>query len=1049
MRRRNIIKSIFVTVALAAVCALADTETVDGIIWNYVVSGGKATIYNGSRAAIPTSTSGAVTIPSSLGGKPVTSIGGWAFYGCSGLTSVTIPDSVTSIGWCAFEGCSGLTNVTIPDSVTIIGNYAFSSCSGLTSVTIPDGVTSIEEEAFFCCQGLTSVTIGNGVRGIGQRAFVGCIALKEFIVADGNSNFKSVSGLLLSKDGTILVAGAAGCNGDVIIPDGVFNIGSFYGCFDGVSGFPSPGVFPCPGHFGDLVGLTRVTIPSSVRSIESGGFSGCDALKEFVVAGDNPDYKSVSGLLLSKRGTLLIAGVNGDVTVPSSVTAIAEYAFCGLRELTSVTMKCSITSVGEHAFRGCVGLRSVTIPQCVCSTNLSACFETCRTITEVVVAEGVSYIADSAFAHCEGLKTVTIPASVTRIGSKAFSDCNNLEVIEFLGDAPDVVGENVFQATRKSLIVRVPVGSIGWAGGLSTDLPPSWHERRIEYAENASTIVIDVHNVYKTDDDGVILLNLWELITPVDRLKLTVTGLPTGLKFDAKTGVISGKATKPGVYTVTVSATNKTVTKPVTATFDIVVPNLVSEKLPGLEQETDAYGIVTCGVAFDAGLVDCSPEDGWTVKAAGLPAGLKLVQDKNTKAYSIAGVPTKAGTFTVTFTASKKGEKSEVATITLDVEAAPEWAVGTFTGWVDGGSLGSSTMTVAANGKISGKIALEGTNWTFSASSYSRVDRVERVEGGVATNFVVEAIAKAGRIEREIELTVSGHAGRVTLPNGVVTGTMGDDCDVRMWRNVWKDKATATAAKAEIANWEGVYTLSLDPGPDYGSGYLSLTVGKDGNVKATGKLADGTSVSATSPLMYDEDNGWFAYLYAAPSAYKGGAFAAVVGFGGSGGLIEAALPCGPARWSSYNLQATGEYGEGFVRDVAFTGAYYSKLDTLRKYYEALRFTADSPTLNGDGAIAGTSVGIAVDAQGKFVIDKDAGLTLSFAQATGIFKGGSTLVFDAKTKKKVSFEGIVVQGEDEMRGFYLWDASSSYNDPKSGKEKAYKYKQSFPVSLIAE
>ncbi len=161
------------------------------------------------------------------------------------------------------------------------------------------------------------------------------------------------------------------------------------------------------------------------------------------------------------------------------------------------------------------------------------------------------------------------------------------------------------------------------------------------------------------------------------------------------------------------------------------------------------------------------------------------------------------------------------------------------------------------------------------------------------------------------------------------------------------------------------------------------------------------------------------------------------------------LPCGPALWSSRNAQATGEYGEGFVRDVAFTGAYYSKLDTLRKYYEALRFTADSPTLNGAGATAGTSGEIAVDAQGKFVIDKDAGLTLSFAQATGIFKGGSTLVFDAKTKKKVSFEGIVVQGEDVMRGFYLWDASSSYNDPKTGKEKAYKYKQSFPVSLIAE
>ena len=565
-----------------------------------------------------------------------------------------------------------------------------------------------------------------------------------------------------------------------------------------------------------------------------------------------------------------------------------------------------------------------------------------------------------------------------------------------------------------------------------------------------------------TDGGGVISIDIGSFVSSLSQPKIIIKGLPTGLQFDTKTGVIAGKATKPGVYTVTVSATNATVKQPVTATFDIVVPNLTTPMFAEAGLVTDGRYELWAGVTPEdyghAGRVTLPDaikaivDDGWALKAAGLPTGLKLVQDKNTKAYSITGVPTKAGTYTVTFTASKKGEANQVATITLNVEAAPEWAVGTFAGWVAGTRdacpyQGSATMTVAANGKVSGKIALEGTNWTFKADSYSRVDRVERVGGGVETNFVLNAVATAGKAKREIELTVSGHAGRVTLPNGVVTGTMGDDCDVRMWRNVWKDKSTAAAAKAEIANWEGVYTLSLDPGVDYGSGYLSLTVGKDGNVKATGKLADGTSARATSPLMYDEDNGWFAYLYAAPSAYKGGAFAAAVGFGGHAGRVT--LPCGSARWTSRNAQATGEYGEGFVRDVAFTGAYYSKLDTLRKYYEALRFTADSPTLNGAGAIAGTSVGIAVDAQGKFVIDRDAGLTLSFAQATGIFKGGSTLVFDAKTKKKVSFEGIMVQGDGEMRGFYLWDASSSYNDPKSGKEKAYKYKQSFPVTLIAE
>ena len=125
----------------------------------YAVSG-----YGGSSAE--------VVIASVWCGQPVTTISDWAFNGCSGLTSVTIPDSVTSIGNYAFQDCTGLTSITIPDSVTDIGRGVFNGCSGLTSVTIGNGVTSIGDSAFSYCSGLTSVTIPDSVTSIGNFAFV-------------------------------------------------------------------------------------------------------------------------------------------------------------------------------------------------------------------------------------------------------------------------------------------------------------------------------------------------------------------------------------------------------------------------------------------------------------------------------------------------------------------------------------------------------------------------------------------------------------------------------------------------------------------------------------------------------------------------------------------------------------------------------------------------------------------------------------------------------------------------------------------------------------
>ena len=152
-------------------------------------------LYNKNKTILhqfPAGKTGSFDIPNT-----VIEISGYAFYGCSGLTSVTIPNSVTSIGEEAFQYCSGLTSVTIPNSVTSIGNYAFYGCTGLTSpvynahlfaympssysgeYTIPDGIEIISSTAFYSWSNLTSVTIPNSVTSIGDYAFSVCSGLES------------------------------------------------------------------------------------------------------------------------------------------------------------------------------------------------------------------------------------------------------------------------------------------------------------------------------------------------------------------------------------------------------------------------------------------------------------------------------------------------------------------------------------------------------------------------------------------------------------------------------------------------------------------------------------------------------------------------------------------------------------------------------------------------------------------------------------------------------------------------------------------------------
>ena len=208
-----------------------------------------------------------IVIPSTFRGLPVKEIGDSAFSSYQDarnafLTSIVIPDSVTSIGGWAFSGCSGLTNIEIPAGVTSIGREAFSYCSELTSITIPNSVTEIGDAAFYRCSGLTSVSIGDGVTEIGDAAFRGCIGLTSIVIGDSVTSIGSYA----FEDCTGLT--------NITISDSVTSIGD--SAFSGCSG------------------LTSVTIPDSVTEIGSRAFDGCSGLKNVYYMGTPEEWSRIS-----------------------------------------------------------------------------------------------------------------------------------------------------------------------------------------------------------------------------------------------------------------------------------------------------------------------------------------------------------------------------------------------------------------------------------------------------------------------------------------------------------------------------------------------------------------------------------------------------------------------------------------------------------------------------------------------------------------------------------------------------------------------------------
>ena len=391
---------------------------------------------------------GSVTIPISVtyGGTAytVTAIGEGAFaffIGGNGnnenppenLTSVYIPSSIKRIGVDAFWGCSGLYNLVIPNSVNVIEDRAFSN-SGLRSIKIGNMVSYIGHKAFNGAQNLTSVTcMATTPPTICENTFDDpCSAI--LLVPKGCLNsYQDADYWLYSKDeadhvydffkdGIYYTVTGTNTVEVTFEMETVWDDNPYYfsrTTYTGSVYIPSSVTFGTKTYTVTAIGrrafnyckdMTSVNIPNTVTLIDVAAFDYCWGLTS--------------------------------VTIPNSVTTIEGVAFYNCIHMKSVSIPNSVTTIGVQAFFNCSSLTSVTIPNRV-TTIEKWTFYGCSALTSVTIPNSVTKIDDVAFENCSSLTSVTIPSSVTKIGEGAFNNCSSLASVT-IGSSVNSIGDQAF-----------------------------------------------------------------------------------------------------------------------------------------------------------------------------------------------------------------------------------------------------------------------------------------------------------------------------------------------------------------------------------------------------------------------------------------------------------------------------------------------------------------------------------------------------------------------------------------------------------------------------
>ena len=414
--------------------ATITTSAMTSEYYTYTVSNGEATITDCN-----TSISGDVTIPSTLGGYPVTSIGNSAFENCSLMTSLTIPNSVTRIDYDAFFLCSSLTKVNITDLAAWC-NIHFYSWEGsyysnplyyakklyingtlATNITIPNSVTSISDAAFYYCNSLKSVTIPDNVTSIGWKTFYNCSSLAYVTLSDNITyiGYHAFSGTEYSQNssnweydvlyiGNHLIEAKKSLSGEYVIKENTKTITDW--------------------AFSYCSSMTSVLIPNSVTIIGYSAFSDCSSLEKVYYTGSIKQWEDIN--IYDDNYILLSAEIifNYKETPDLPYDNVTDYLFYEISNNEAVITGCDSRISGDVIIPSMLGGYTV-------ASISNTAFYNCSSMTSVLIPNSVTTIGDSAFYNCSSLTKVSIGKGVTSIGDSAFYGCFSIDNVFFLGSA--------------------------------------------------------------------------------------------------------------------------------------------------------------------------------------------------------------------------------------------------------------------------------------------------------------------------------------------------------------------------------------------------------------------------------------------------------------------------------------------------------------------------------------------------------------------------------------------------------------------------------------